>query len=83
MRVPNHIYSRWDLQSKQGLAQFSDKDRQEIVSALSGSTPSPSKQDQSHSPTVKAYETEIQPDPDYDTEVISALLCCLDVTDVQ
>ena len=47
LRVPSHIYSNWDLESKQGLTQFSNKDRQEIVSALTGSTPGLSKQDQS------------------------------------
>ena len=72
LRVPSHIYSKWDLESKQGLAQFSNKDRQEIVSFITGSTHGTPKQDQPQSPSVKAYETEIQPDPDYGTEVISA-----------
>ena len=43
-----------------------------MVSALTSSTPKPSKQGQSPSPAAKAYETEIQPDPDYRTEVICA-----------
>ena len=67
LRIPSHIYSKWDLESKQGLAQFSNKDRQEIVSLITGSTHGTPKHNQSTSPSVKAYETEIQPDPDYGT----------------
>ena len=39
LRVPGHIYSRWDQKFKQGLAQFTDTDRKEVLSALTSSTP--------------------------------------------
>merc|ERR1711884_685296 len=63
LRIPSHIYSKWDLESKQGLAQFSNKDRQKIVSFITSSTHGTPKQDQPQSPSVKVYENEIQPDP--------------------